>query len=89
MTKAYIRVWVLACFLIFGILTIVCPAIGQDELENLAFEKPVTGSGGIGQGAYELVTDGKTESDPYLGGPTWIQVDLEDELAIDTIHIWH
>lgn len=75
--------------LVVGILMIAYPAAGEEEPENLAFEMPVTGSGGIGQGAYELLTDGRTESDPYLGGPTWVQVDLQDIFLIDTIKLWH
>ena len=87
--KAYIRVQLFALLLAAAMITVVCPATGQDEPENFAFEKPVTGSGGVGQGAYELLTDGQTVSDPYLGGPTWVQVDLEDEFVIDTIKLWH
>lgn len=75
--------------LVFGVLMIACPATGQDELENLALGKPVTGSGGIGQGAYELLTDGQTESDPCLDGPTWVQIDLQGQFWIDTIKLWH
>jgi hypothetical protein len=72
-----------------GILMIAYPVAKGDELDNLASGMPVTGSGGIGQGAYELLTDGKTESDPPLGGPTWVQIDLQDEYLIDTIKLWH
>ena len=75
--------------LMVGVLMVAYPAAGGEEPENLAFERPVTGSGGIGQGAYELLTDGNTASDPYLGGPTWVQVSLGDEFLIDTIKIWH
>ncbi len=75
--------------LLIGTLMIVYSTVAEEEPENVAFEMSVTGSGGIGQGAYELLTDGKTESDPYLGGPTWVQVDLEDVYVIDTIKLWH
>lgn len=57
--------------------------------ENLAFRMPVTTSGGTGQGNNELLTDGNTASDPHLGGPKWVQVDLRDEYMIDTIKLWH
>lgn len=89
MVRTHARTWLAIFPLMAGILTIACPAIGSDEPENLALEKPVDGSGGIGQGAYELLTDGRTESDPYLGGPTWVQVDLQDYFLIDTIKLWH
>jgi len=75
--------------LLVGIFVMAYSVVANDEPENLAFEMPVTGSGGAGQGTYELVTDGKTESDPYLGGPSWVQVDLQDEYLIDTIILWH
>lgn len=71
------------------ILAIAYPVIAAEEPENLAFEMPVTGSGGVGQGAYEMLTDGNTDTDPYIGGPAWVQVDLQDEYLIDTIKIWH
>jgi len=87
--KVYMRVQLLVFLLAIGISMVVCTAMGVDEPENFAFEKPVTASGGAGQGTYELLTDGLTETDPYLGGPTWVQIDLGDEFEIDTIKIWH
>ncbi len=87
--KVSMRVQLLVFLLAVWILTIVCTAIGAEEPENLAFEMPVTGSGGIGQGAYELLVDGLTATDPYLGGPVWVQIDLGDEFVIDTIKVWH
>jgi hypothetical protein len=89
MMRAHARIELLMFLLAAGILTIVPPAIVDEEPENLAFEMIVTGSGGIGQGTYELLTDGDTASDPYLGGPTWVQIDLQDIFWIDTIKLWH
>ena len=89
MANIYAKTEVFVSLLVVGILVIVYSATAVDELENLALEMPVTGNGGAGQGTYELLTDGKTESDPYLGGPTWVQVDLQEELMIDTIKLWH
>jgi hypothetical protein len=81
------------CKLVFLICIIVIFAVSQtiakEEPENLALEKPVTMSGGAGQGGPELLTDGNTASDPYLGGPQWVQIDLDDDYLIDTIKIWH
>jgi hypothetical protein len=67
----------------------VSPLIAVEEPINLALKKPVTGSGGVGQGAYEMLTDGNTATDPYIGGPTWVQVDLDGSFMIDTVKIWH
>ncbi len=69
-------------------------AQGQDEisfegLENLALEKPTFINGGAGQGHAGLLTDGKTETDPYLGGPTRVGVDFEEVVKVNGIHIWH
>ncbi len=63
--------------------------ISFEGLENLAFEKPVWTNGGIGQGHPELLTDGNTESDPYLGGPTRVGIDFEEVVLINGVHIWH
>jgi len=89
MASIYVKIELFVSLLVIGILLIVYSTTAIEEFENLAFEMPVTGSGGAGQGTYELLTDGKTESDPYLGGPTWVQVDLEEEFLIDTIQLWH
>ena len=89
MMRLYARDQFLMFLLAAGLLMIAYPVAKGDEPENLAFEMPVTGSGGVGQGTYEMLTDGKTESDPYLGGPTWVQIDLQDEYLIDTIKLWH
>lgn len=86
--RAYLSFQLLILSL-FSVLVIAYPAFGGEEPENFALEKPVTGSGGVGQGAYELLTDGNTASDPYIGGPTWVQVDLEEVYKIDTIKLWH
>lgn len=75
-------------FISFVLLIIAYSAIAA-EPENIALGMPVTCSGGAGQGNNELLTDGDTVSDPYLGGPTWVQVDLKDEYMIDTIKLWH
>jgi hypothetical protein len=87
--KKYIGIQLFGSLLVAGMMAAISPTMGAEEPENLALEKPVLMSGGAGQGGPELLTDGKTETDPYLGGPTWVQVDLEDEFVIDTIHIWH
>ncbi len=87
--RLYTGVQFLVFLLVFGILMTALPAMGQDEPENLAFEMTVTMSGGAGEGAAEMLTDGSTETNPYLGGPTWVQVDLGDEYSIDTIKLWH
>jgi hypothetical protein len=87
--KSHVRIQLLVLIFVTGVLMIVSVAMGADDPENLAFEKPVLMSGGAGQGGPELLTDGKTESDPYLGGPNWVQVDLGDEFEIDTIKLWH
>ena len=63
--------------------------ISFEGLENLAFEKPVWTNGGIGQGHPELLTDGNTASDPYLGGPTRVGINFEDVVLINGVHIWH
>ncbi len=89
MMKVSLRSQFFLLLLAVGILAIVCPTMGADEPENLAFEMPVTGNGGVGQGAYEMLTDGLTVTDPYIGGPTWVQVDLGDEFVVDTIKLWH
>jgi len=60
-----------------------------NEPENLALRKPVTGNSGIGQGNCKLLTDGNTASNLYLGGPTQVQVDLEEVHTINVIKIWH
>ena len=60
-----------------------------EEPENLALGKPVWTSGGIGQGVPELLTDGNTASNPYLGGPSRVQVDLEKPTLINVIKLWH
>jgi len=75
-------------------LIIICVAMFAlegicDEPENFALEKPVWTSGGIGQGGPELLTDGNTATDAYLGGPTGVQIDLEEPMLISTIKIWH
>lgn len=75
---------------IFSICMIWFTADGVcQDFENLALEKPVWISGGAGQGGPELLTDGETASDPYLGGPTRVQIDLEEEMVISVIKIWH
>jgi len=89
MMKIYAKIQFLTFLLVIGILMIAGPVIGSDEPENLAFEMPVTMSGGAGQGAAVMLTDGNTETDPYLGGPAWVQIDLEEEVQIDTIKLWH
>jgi hypothetical protein len=87
MVKTYFGLLLLVYMIL--IVFIVSPSIAIEDPVNLALEKPVTGSGGAGQGTYELLTDGNTATDPYLGGPTWVQVDLKHEFMIDTIKIWH
>ena len=89
MISSYLKTQATAYLFVLFVFFAVFVAQAADEPENLALDKPVTMSGGAGQGAAEMLTDGKTESDPYLGGPTWVQVDLEDDLVIDTIKIWH
>ena len=88
MTNIYTKTGLFVSLFVAGILIIVFPTTADEEL-NLAFEMPATGNGGAGQGTYELLTDGKTESDPYLGGPSQVDIDLQDEFMIDTIKLWH
>jgi len=59
------------------------------ELENFALHKPATGNDGTGQGNYDLLTDGNTSTDRYLGGPTEVQIDLERVYTLNIIKIWH
>jgi len=87
--KAFARIQLFIFLVTIGILIIACPIPGLDELENLALGMQVTGSGGIAQGAYELLTDGIIELNPHLDGPTWVQVDLGAQYTIDTIKLWH
>jgi len=62
-------------------------AIQVQALDNLALGKPVTVNGD--EGNAHLLTDGKLESDPYINGATEAMVDLEDEVNINTIKLWH
>jgi hypothetical protein len=79
------RVWAVSVVAMVAALS----AFGQKEPENLALKKPVTVVGGIGQGAADLLTDGITASDPYLGGPTEVQIDFQKTYKVTTIKIWH
>lgn len=76
-------------FLISFIFLIIAYSAIAAEPENLALGMPVTASAAAGQGNHELLTDGNTASDPYLGGPNWVQVDLKSDYMIDTIKLWH
>lgn len=81
-------------YILFGLFFAIGTLIYQNytlakDPENLAFRMPVTSSSGVGQGNYELLTDGNIATEPYLGGPNWVQVDLRIENMIDTIKIWH
>lgn len=75
--------------LLLPLILVAVTAHAQKAGENLAFKKPVTVVGGVGQGAPELLTDGNTASDPYLGGPTEVQIDFQKVVKINQIKIWH
>jgi hypothetical protein len=75
--------------MVLSMVMSVLPRMGlSSELENFALHKPATGNGGTGQGNYDLLTDGDTEK-RYLGGPTEVQVDLEEIYTFNIIKIWH
>ena len=63
------------------------------EGNNIAYQKPVTGSFTPAWGSFDRVTDGITEGDYSVGDNTgkhvWVQVDLEAIYSIDYLHIWH
>ena len=76
--------------MVLSIVMFVLPGIGlSSELENLALHKPATGNNGTGQGNYDLLTDGNTSTDRYLGGRTEVQIDLERIYTLNIIKIWH
>ena len=76
--------------MVLSMVMFVLPRIGLSaELENLALHKPAIGNGGTGQGNYDLLTDGDTSIDRYLGGPTEVQIDLKRIYTLNIIKIWH
>ncbi len=58
---------------------------------NLALYKPVTSNEEPVTGELEQITDDiKTSGEfDFVGGPAWVQVDLEESSSIHAIVIWH
>lgn len=65
----------------------------DDSGENIALGKPAESSGDNKNHAnnnLSLITDGKTESNPFFGGPhEYITVDLGKAYDIKQIKVWH
>ena len=61
------------------------------DVMNLALYKPVTSDEEPVTGELEQITDDiKTSGEfDFVGGPAWIQVDLEESASIHAIVIWH
>jgi hypothetical protein len=67
------------------------PLMVDPDIMNLAIYKPVSASDEPVVGELEQLTDDiKTSGDfDYVGGPAWIQVDLQEPASIHAIVVWH
>ena len=67
------------------------PFMIDSEVMNLALYKPVNASDKPVSGELEQLTDDiKTSGEfDFVGGPAWVQVDLEEAISIHAIVVWH
>ncbi len=67
------------------------PFMVDPDILNLAFHMPATASEDPRTGELEQLTDDiKTSGEfDFVGGPSWVQVDLEKPALIHAIVVWH